>query len=64
MIGKPPGFGQKMNDGYTEHDYHAPRDELKPDWDLAGAAEDLKLLFEVGVRVAQADRWPRAAPSA
>ena len=62
VIGKPPGFGQKMNDGYTEHDYHAPSDELKPDWDLAGAAEDLKLLFEVGVRVAQADRWPEWKP--
>ena len=29
-------------------------DEVKPDWDLAGAVEDLRLLFEVGYRVAMA----------
>jgi hypothetical protein len=33
-------------------------DEVKPDWDLSGAVEDLRLLFEVGFRVADGDAYP------
>ena len=29
-----------------------------PDWDLTGTREDLKVLFAVGYRVAQADKFP------
>lgn len=57
-IDKPDGYGLKKRDYYTEHDYHKPSDEVKPDWDLAGAVEDLRVLFEVGYRVAQADEYP------
>jgi Zn-dependent M28 family amino/carboxypeptidase len=57
-IDKPEGYGLKKRDYYTEHDYHKPSDEVKPDWDLAGAVEDLRVLFEVGYRVAQADHYP------
>jgi hypothetical protein len=35
---------------------------VKPDWDLAGAVEDTQLLFEVGLRVAQGDKWPEWKP--
>jgi hypothetical protein len=35
---------------------------VKPDWDLSGLVEDLQLLFEVGHRVAQGDRWPEWYP--
>ncbi len=51
-IGKPAGYGQRKRDEYTKNDYHKPSDEVKPDWDLAGAAEDAGLLYEVGLRVA------------
>ena len=54
-IGKPEGYGKEKRNYYTEHDYHKPSDEVKPDWDLAGAVEDLRVLFEIGYRVAQAD---------
>jgi Zn-dependent M28 family amino/carboxypeptidase len=57
-IGKPPGYGQKVRDDYTEHDYHKPSDEVKADWDLSGAREDLKVFFAVGYRVAQANKMP------
>ena len=43
-------------------DYHQPSDEVKPDWDLSGAAEDAQLLFVVGYRVANADRMPEWKP--
>jgi Zn-dependent M28 family amino/carboxypeptidase len=57
-VGKPEGYGMKKRAEYTEKDYHKVSDEVKPDWDLAGAVEDLQLLFTVGYRVAQGDKWP------
>jgi Zn-dependent M28 family amino/carboxypeptidase len=58
FIGKPAAYGQQKRDEYTDNDYHAPSDEVKPDWDLSGAVEDLQLLFAVGYRVANADKFP------
>jgi Zn-dependent M28 family amino/carboxypeptidase len=58
FIGKPPSYGQQKRDEYTKTDYHAPSDEVKPDWDLSGAAEDTQLLFAVGYRVANAEKFP------
>jgi Zn-dependent M28 family amino/carboxypeptidase len=57
-VGRPADFGEKVRNDYTEHDYHKPSDIVKPDWDLSGAREDLKVLFAVGYRIAQADRFP------
>ena len=62
FIGKPEGYGKQMRDEYTANDYHKVSDEVKPDWDLSGAVEDLKLLFQVGYRVAQGDTWPEWKP--
>jgi Zn-dependent M28 family amino/carboxypeptidase len=61
-IGKPPDYGKTKRDEYTNNDYHAPSDEVKPDWDLAGAAEDAKLFLAVGYRVAQAEKFPEWKP--
>jgi Zn-dependent M28 family amino/carboxypeptidase len=57
-IGKSADFGQRKQDEYTAKDYHKVSDEVKPDWDLGGAALDLKLLAELGYRLAQGDRYP------
>jgi len=57
-IGRPDSFSQQKRDEYTARDYHKPSDEIKPDWDLSGAVEDMKLLFHVGVRVADGEKWP------
>jgi Zn-dependent M28 family amino/carboxypeptidase len=62
FVGKPADYGRKMRDAYTEHDYHKPSDTVKPDWDLSGAREDLRVFFAVGYRVAQADRFPDWKP--
>jgi Zn-dependent M28 family amino/carboxypeptidase len=56
--GRPADFGQKKSDEYTSRDYHKVTDEIKPDWDLSGAVEDLQLLFQVGYAVANGDHWP------
>jgi Zn-dependent M28 family amino/carboxypeptidase len=57
-VGKPEGWGLQKRNEYTTNDYHKPSDDVKPDWDLSGAVEDGRMLFEVGYRVAQASRWP------
>ena len=62
FVGKPPGYGKQKRDEYTNRDYHAPSDEVKPDWDLSGAREDAQLLLAVGYRVAQADKYPEWKP--
>jgi Zn-dependent M28 family amino/carboxypeptidase len=62
FIGKPQDYGMKKRDEYTANDYHKVTDEVKPDWDLSGAVEDLRLLFEIGYKVAQADKGPEWKP--
>jgi Zn-dependent M28 family amino/carboxypeptidase len=61
-VGKPADYGQKVRDEYTNNRYHSPKDIITPEWDLSGAAQDLKLLLAVGYRVAQADRFPEWKP--
>jgi Zn-dependent M28 family amino/carboxypeptidase len=58
FIGKPEGWGKQKRDEFTVNDYHKPSDEIKPDWDLAGAVEDAQLMFQVGYRIAQRAAWP------
>ena len=57
-VGKPADYGRKVEDAYTAQHYHKPSDEVRPDWDLSGAIEDLQVYFAIGWRVAQADAWP------
>jgi len=57
-VGKDAAYGKTKRDEYTNNDYHAPSDEVKPDWDLSGAVEDAQLLMAVGYRVANADKMP------
>jgi Zn-dependent M28 family amino/carboxypeptidase len=60
--GKPPTYGQAARDEWTTKFYHQPTDTVQPWWDLSGAAEDGKLLFAVGYRVANADAFPEWRP--
>ncbi len=57
-IGKPPEFAAQTRKEWTEKRYHTPLDVVMPDWDLSGTREDLSVLFAVGQRVAQADKFP------
>ncbi len=56
--GRPAGWGKARRDRYTAEDYHQPSDEVKDDWDLAGALEDVALYLRVAWALAQADVWP------
>ena len=55
----PDGVGKALLDDYDAKRYHKPGDEYSEDWDVSGSIEDLRLLFEVGARVANATTWPQ-----
>ncbi|MBL9135448.1 MAG: M28 family peptidase [Verrucomicrobiales bacterium] len=62
ILGQPPGYGKKRREEYRENDYHKVTDEMKPWWNFEGAAEDARLLFEVGRQVANRSTWPAWKP--
>ena len=57
LMSRPPN-GALRSDEFDAKDYHQPSDEVRPDWDLSGAVQDVDLLFEVGYQVANADKFP------
>lgn len=59
---RPPDFGPAKAREYLLYHYHRVSDEVRPDWDLRGAAEDTRLLFHLTWAVAQARKWPAWKP--
>jgi Zn-dependent M28 family amino/carboxypeptidase len=57
-----PGYGERVRGAYIRDDYHKPSDEVKPDWDMTGIVDDTRLLFGVGLEVANGDTWPTWSP--
>jgi Zn-dependent M28 family amino/carboxypeptidase len=58
-LGKPTGHGEAKVNEYIERDYHKVSDQVKPDWDLSGAAEDLRLYYDILWRLAEDRRTPQ-----
>jgi Zn-dependent M28 family amino/carboxypeptidase len=53
-------FGEKMQKEYNDNRYHQPSDEYDAaTWTLEGAINDLKILFNVGKRIASQKEWPK-----
>jgi Zn-dependent M28 family amino/carboxypeptidase len=62
VVEKPAGYGMTKRDEYTAKRYHAPQDEIQPDWELRGGVQDLHLLLTMGYRVGNAARAPEWRP--
>jgi Zn-dependent M28 family amino/carboxypeptidase len=58
FIGRPDGWGRAQREKWEATHYHQPSDEVRPDWDLSGAVEDVTLFLEVGRAVANAPTMP------
>jgi Zn-dependent M28 family amino/carboxypeptidase len=59
VIGKGKAYGQQLEDEYTDKHYHQPSDNYDPaKWVMEGAVYELKLLFEVGKRLAFETNFP------
>jgi Zn-dependent M28 family amino/carboxypeptidase len=53
-------YGKQLQDEYVAKYYHKPSDEYDTTrWNLEGAVEDLKLLFNVGKRLSVETTWPQ-----
>jgi Zn-dependent M28 family amino/carboxypeptidase len=59
VIGKGKEEGLKRQNDYVAHHYHQPSDNYDPAWTMEGAISNLKLLFNVGKRLAFEDSWPQ-----
>ena len=57
-----PETAPLKSDEYDSTDYHQVTDEVRPDWDLSGAVQDVQLVFEVGYEVANGDKFPEWKP--
>ena len=60
--GRPKDFGETQWNNYGDKDYHQVSDEIKPDWNLSGAAEDAQWLLIAGYKIAQANKRPEWKP--
>jgi len=49
---------QAKRDKYLAENYHKVSDEFDPNWDLSGAVDDLRLLFNVGYRLSMESTFP------
>lgn len=54
--------GQAWIDAYTGKCYHQPCDAWSPDWNLAGAKQDIDLMLTIGQEVANSSAWPSWKP--
>jgi Zn-dependent M28 family amino/carboxypeptidase len=59
VIGKPEGWGEQRQAEYIARDYHKVSDEVRDEWDFSGAAQDMALLFRVGLAVTEQDALPQ-----
>jgi Zn-dependent M28 family amino/carboxypeptidase len=59
VIGEPDGWGMEKRREYNRDRYHTPQDEYHDSWNLEGAAQDMAVLFRVGLRLATSDLEPQ-----
>jgi len=50
--------GEALGKTYVDKHYHQPSDEWSTEWDFSGMAEDVQLLHNVGLALANSRLWP------
>lgn len=60
LVDQGKDYGRQLQEEYVAKYYHKPSDEYDPShWNLEGAVDDLKLLFQVGKRLSFEKTWPQ-----
>jgi Zn-dependent M28 family amino/carboxypeptidase len=62
FVGKPETYATEVRERWVTRDYHRPSDEVKPDWNVEGAVQDMALFAQVGYTVANAATYPEWKP--
>ncbi|TFW16983.1 M20/M25/M40 family metallo-hydrolase [Duganella callida] len=52
-VNKPENYAHEVVDSYVAHDYHQVSDTFRNDWDFSGGVQDIQVLFQVGLDIAQ-----------
>ena len=52
-LDKPDTYAREVVDNYFTHDYHQVTDDYRNNWDFSGGVQDIQLLFQVGLEIAQ-----------
>lgn len=55
--------GQAWEAAYRDNAYHQPDDEYDPNWNWAGAMQDLRLFYLLGRMMAESAEWPNWYPN-
>jgi Zn-dependent M28 family amino/carboxypeptidase len=63
FVGKDSGYAKRVHDAYNERRYHQPSDEFQSDWNYDGAVQDMRLLAELGWRLANDPAMPAYNPN-
>ncbi|NML19994.1 M28 family peptidase [Pseudoflavitalea sp. G-6-1-2] len=59
VVGKGKEYGEQLDKEYNDNRYHRPADEFDAStWTMEGAIEDLKLMFQVGKKLAFEEKMP------
>jgi Zn-dependent M28 family amino/carboxypeptidase len=64
MINGGVAAGKAASEDYITNRYHKPQDEYDPNWNWAGAVQDLQIYYRIGRELAISDAWPNWYPSA
>ena len=64
MINGGIAAGRAASEDYTTNRYHKPQDEYDPNWNWAGAVQDLQIYYRIGRELAMSNAWPNWYPSA
>jgi len=57
-VGRDKAFGDKKWADYGDRDYHQVTDQVRPDWDLSGAADDASWLAMAAYQIANTESRP------
>lgn len=59
-VTKGKEYIKQQKDHFTQNKYHRPGDEfVAGEWDMTGLQQDAQLLFNVGYRLANSERYPQ-----
>ena len=61
FVNKPDNYNEQVAE-YRNKIYHTVHDRIHDWWDLSGAVEDLKLIYHVALRIANADEMRQWTP--
>lgn len=58
FVDRPENWGREQREKWEQTHYHQPSDELTASWDLSGAVDDVKLIYQLTVKLADDKAMP------